>query len=548
MILVERKVKALLNKLTMRRFDLISDQIIAWANKSEGEKDGRTLIQVIKLVFEKATDEAMFSEMYARLCRKMMEQISPKVQDYGVKNAEGKPFAGGQLFRKYLLNRCQEDFERGWVAKETTTAAAASKATEDQAVKEVNEKTKSGGEFGLYSDEYYTAAKAKRRGLGLIRFIGELFKLQMLTERIMHECIKKLLVNVENPEEGEIESLCELLTTVGSLLDTPKARAHLDVYFSRMRGLTKNKNVSARMIFMLQDVIELRERNWVPYDTIAAPTTITSTQPKAGNLTQFGNIGKATPITFGPSSIFASKKGDPKNRDLSMSRIPSTSSNMLSMLQSSDAALEPPISESNWLPWRKPSVDGAGGPPEPAPQRRKVQLLPRTRPFGEESKMSTPSVSEAGPNDETSGGGGTPAMAAMSEEDLKTKIEKDVKEFFNIRMLDEAGSYFSSLPTARRCRLVETLVMKSIELKEPDVKLVGDLFVRVRENDLCSPDVFEEGFNRLAELLDDLADDIPKAWSYFAILLKGSGLDQDEERRRRIGEKTMNPDKLDRLL
>ena len=250
--MVDRKVKGLLNKLTMERFDSISDQIITWANKSEREKDGRTLIQVIKLVFEKATDEATFSEMYARLCRKMMEQISPKVQDDGIKNAEGKPFAGGQLFRKYLLNRCQEDFERGWAAKEIAAAAAATKATGDQAVKEANEKTKGGEESELYSEEYYAAAKAKRRGLGLIRFIGELFKLQMLTERIMHECIKKLLGNVENPEEEEIESLCKLLTTVGSLLDTQKARAHLDVYFSRMRELTKNKNVNSRMVFMLQ--------------------------------------------------------------------------------------------------------------------------------------------------------------------------------------------------------------------------------------------------------------------------------------------------------
>ena len=52
---VDRKVKALLNKLTMERFDSISDQIIEWANKSEKEKDGQTLIQVTRLVFEKAT-------------------------------------------------------------------------------------------------------------------------------------------------------------------------------------------------------------------------------------------------------------------------------------------------------------------------------------------------------------------------------------------------------------------------------------------------------------------------------------------------------------
>jgi translation initiation factor 4G len=252
---VDRKVKGLLNKLTMDRFDSISDQIIAWANKSEREKDGRTLIQVIRLVFEKATDEAPWSEMYARLCRKMMEQISPKVQDEGIKNTEGKPITGGQLFRKYLLNRCQEDFERGWVAKETTAAAAASKALEDQAVKAAHGKAGAGDaeeEVALYSEEYYAAQKAKRQGLGLIKFIGELFKLQMLTERIMHECIKKLLGNVDNPEEEEIESLCKLITTVGSLLDTQKAHAHMDVYFQRMKDLTKSPNVSARMQFMLQ--------------------------------------------------------------------------------------------------------------------------------------------------------------------------------------------------------------------------------------------------------------------------------------------------------
>ena len=252
--LVDRKVRSLLNKLTMEKFESISNQIIAWANKSENEKDGRTLIQVIRLVFEKATDEADWSEMYARLCRKMMEQISPNVQDDGIRNNEGKPIAGGLLFRKYLLNRCQEDFERGWSAKEATAAAAASKATEDKAIKEANEMQASKeepGESALYSEEYYVAQKAKRQGLGLVKFIGELFKLQMLTERIMHECIKKLLSNVDNPEEEEIESLCKLLSTVGQALDTTKARGYIDVYLTRMKELAKSNNVSSRIQFML---------------------------------------------------------------------------------------------------------------------------------------------------------------------------------------------------------------------------------------------------------------------------------------------------------
>ena len=253
--LVDRKVRALLNQLTMEKFESISDQIIAWANKSVNETNGRTLAQVIRLVFEKASDETEWSEMYAHLCRKMMETISPEVQDDGIRNPEGKPITGGRLFRKYLLNRCQEDFERGWIAKETTVAAAAAKASDDQAVKAANEKE--GEESELYSDECYAMQKAKRQGLGLIKLFGELFKLQMLTERIMHECVRKLLGNVENPEEEEIESLCQLLQTIGRLLDVPKARAHMDVYFTRIKELCKSLNISPRMQFVLQVMIDL---------------------------------------------------------------------------------------------------------------------------------------------------------------------------------------------------------------------------------------------------------------------------------------------------
>ena len=104
-------------------------------------------------------------------------------------------------------------------------------------VKEANEQSKEKeGEEALYSEEYYASQKAKRQGLGLVKFFGELFKLQMLTERIMHKCLKKLLSNVYNPKEEETESFCKLTTTVGHALDTSKAHGHMDVYFSRMKA------------------------------------------------------------------------------------------------------------------------------------------------------------------------------------------------------------------------------------------------------------------------------------------------------------------------
>jgi len=146
----------------------------------------------------------------------------------------------------------------------------------------------------------------------------------------------------------------------------------------------------------------------------------------------------------------------------------------------------------------------------------------------------------------------TSARRAATSDDgeamAKARIGEDTREFFNVRVLDEAESYFYRLPVEYRHWLVEALVMRCIEMKDSDVTLVSDLFVRVREKGLCGPDAFEEGFNRLAELVDDMAIGIPNAWSYFAILLKAAGLDQDEERRGRIAEKTQSPDKLIRIL
>ncbi|KAG2153178.1 armadillo-type protein [Suillus clintonianus] len=585
--LVDRKVKALLNKLTMEKFESISDQIIHWANKSVNEKDGRTLIQVIRLVFEKATDEAAWSEMYARLCRKMMEQISPEVQDDGIKNSDGKPIAGGQLFRKYLLNRCQEDFERGWVAKEATAAAAAAKASDDQATKDANEK-KDTEEAELYSEEYYAAQKAKRQGLGLIKFIGELFKLQMLTERIMHECVKKLLGNVENPEEEEIESLCQLLKTVGQLLDTPKARAHMDVYFTRMKELGKSLNVSSRMQFMLQDVIELRDRKWVTRNAIAAPTTIAAVHelaakekeakekesfnrqismsrggsrrggdrnqehgpdgwavaggsvprapPKAGDLSQFGKINKGAPMAMvmGPSGIFAAGKKDSKREALSRTN---SSSNMFHMLSQNPELAPETSAKPSRSSSRKPSLDlGHAGVPEPAVQRRKLQLLPRSVLAADEN-ATTPSEEE-------------PEIVpiAMSEADAKKKIDEDVKEFFAVRNLEEADVYFTNLPDEHRFRLVDKLVASALESKEADARLVGDFFAQAMANGQCTLEVFEEGFAPMAELLDDIAIDAPKAFDYMAIMLRGAGFEKDPERLQRIASKLEDSDKLVSLV
>jgi translation initiation factor 4G len=280
--LVQRKVKAALNKMTPEKFDKISDQILEISSQSKDESDGRTLRQVIQLTFEKATDEAHWASMYAKFCKRMLETMSPDVRDERIKDKNGNIVSGGNLFRKYLLNRCQEEFERGW----TTNLPAEPKEGEKPEEPKDAEKA---GEAAMLSDEYYAAAAAKRRGLGLVQFIGELYKLGMLTERIMHECVRKLVDYKGVPDEAEIESLCKLLRTIGANLDaTEKGRPMMDAYFQRIQTMADLPELQSRMRFMLLDVIDLRRANWASKEQNKGPKTLDEVRAEvSSHLTAF---------------------------------------------------------------------------------------------------------------------------------------------------------------------------------------------------------------------------------------------------------------------
>jgi translation initiation factor 4G len=110
----------------------------------------------------------------------------------------------------------------------------------------------------------------------LVRFIGELFKLSMLTERIMHECVKKLVDYDGMPDEAEVESLTGLLRTIGKQLDNPesKAQGRMDVYFERINQMMAIPDLPSRLRFMLLDVVDLRNKGWVSKEADKGPKTI----------------------------------------------------------------------------------------------------------------------------------------------------------------------------------------------------------------------------------------------------------------------------------
>ncbi|KAI7817826.1 armadillo-type protein [Gamsiella multidivaricata] len=548
---VARKVKGLLNKLTLEKFDSISDKVIDIANLSTKEDDGTTLKHCIQIIFEKATDEPNFGSVYAKLCQKLMDKVSPDVKDVTVEGS-----TGGKLFRKYLLHRCQEDFMRGW--KDKATAGGVSLNDKDGP--------------DLMSDEYYVMMKAKRQGLGLIHFIGELFKLQMLTEKIMHECVKKLLANVKDPEEEETEGLCKLMTTVGLQLDRPEAKNHMDVYFVRMAELTKNNKLPSRIRFMVQDVIDLRASKWVNRRAAAGPKTIAAIHEeaarqqeekemmrrtassgggrglpnrreqlsrgpsfrgsgdarhdmggvpqvgadgwstvgagpvmtkKAGDLSLFGNTSRSKVSglpSLGPTqSVFGSlnkgKRSESKAASQSESNRPIGSTNIFAALEGEGGD-------------RRGSVD-ADKPPE----RRRLQLLPRSAP------VSDP---DAGAESKS-----TDATAApkKTEDEAKRSIENTLKEYLSLRDITELLTSVKELDACYRPLFVTEFVNQSMEMKPSDVDSIGDVFKKLSSEKILSAEDFEAGFADPLEFLPDTAIDVPNAFKYAAQLLEAAGMD-----------------------
>jgi translation initiation factor 4G len=136
----------------------------------------------------------------------------------------------------------------------------------------------------------------------------------------------------------------------------------------------------------------------------------------------------------------------------------------------------------------------------------------------------------------------------MSVEDADKKIKEDIKEFFAVRNLEEAEEYFGSLPTEHRWLLVDKLVSEAMERKEADAHLVAEFFELAASKELCLAAAFEDGFAPTVGGLDDLAIDVPLAFHLMAVMMKGAGLDQDEERRTRLASKLLDSDKLLALL
>lgn len=151
-------------------------------------------------------DEPEFSVAYARLCEVLQKKKVDNDAAEASREQEEGTTAVKSDFRKLILSRCQREFERDYMEgfdKEKFEAQLAAAESEDKRK-----------ELQLEFEE--KERRARRRSLGNIRFIGELYKLKMLHDRTMHAIITSLIKKID---EESLECLCWLLQTIGKALE-----------------------------------------------------------------------------------------------------------------------------------------------------------------------------------------------------------------------------------------------------------------------------------------------------------------------------------------
>lgn len=138
---------------------------------------------------------------------------------------------------------------------------------------------------------------ARKRYVGHMKFVGQLFRVGLLSVEVMHYCIQviylsrhkdystvlfttmvllmtiyvrvlqELFGDSDVPDEEKLQGVCTLLTTIGKQLeDACGAQAkHANMMkkcIKELESLGGNMKLSLRIRFMIRDLLELRLNNW----------------------------------------------------------------------------------------------------------------------------------------------------------------------------------------------------------------------------------------------------------------------------------------------
>jgi len=215
----QRNIQSLMNKISPENFQSISEKLESTILSAMDTlpDPGKFLMSVVEVIFEKAVRESRYAASYSLLCVELSQNLPQK---------------NGVSFKQLLLHKCQLEFES---PPQLETPSVPSTLDPEEIKNRLTE-----------------------RNNGVPQFIGALFLHGLISEKIIHYCLRTLL----STDETDLLKFAALMTLIGKTIDLPKAKILMDAYFAKMESLCKNKAISTRVRFKLTDVVDLRNNHW----------------------------------------------------------------------------------------------------------------------------------------------------------------------------------------------------------------------------------------------------------------------------------------------
>ncbi|KAK7196577.1 Eukaryotic translation initiation factor 4 gamma type 1 [Novymonas esmeraldas] len=244
---VHHKVMSVLSRITPQKYGDLLEELVQLPLRQADETE---LHEIVMVFFDKAVQEPEYSELYARLFSELC----------GMKESERELEAElrDRLFctrvSRELLRTCDEEFRR---PIELTADEKVDRTTGTP-----------------YSEEEVDMKRMrlKNRLVGNIKFVGELFKINIVTESVVEDMFKLLVGGFDpsNPVEREdyvFEVFATLIRTVGPTLKDRRQQV-----LARYLGVAKAVEVShprLRIRFLMMNLSDLnKQKGWVSNERV----------------------------------------------------------------------------------------------------------------------------------------------------------------------------------------------------------------------------------------------------------------------------------------
>lgn len=193
--------------------------IIEMASETAAELDNRSIRQIIFLIYEGAQNNISITARCAWLVMVLGESLDINFKD--------RPVKYNEMIKSYLLNVIQHDFERAWI-------------------------------FKLPMLE-----KERKCSLMKLHFVGELYVIGMINERLITECIRNILDFQDDPNDDVADGAVTLMMVTGKSLDASiTGKPTMDFFFERIRVMVGMDKFSMQKRILLKGLVALRAAKW----------------------------------------------------------------------------------------------------------------------------------------------------------------------------------------------------------------------------------------------------------------------------------------------